>query len=161
VASPAITRVGESRLAGAIARLLRWEARLLERTNHDAASRSAALRGLEWAADFARALELESCAGWLDALRERGADRPGHTPRAWSALGASVCSDLAAQLEEHLTLLPLASAARPWSEMADEVRAFEEPVAEPEPAADVEPAQEVASLGDADEAGVVDLASAP
>jgi CheY-like chemotaxis protein len=122
--------VGEGRLAGAIARLLRWEAQLLAREAHDAATRSAALRGLEWAADFARALEAEPCAAWLDALRDRANDRPGHTPQVWSALGAPACADIAAQLEEHQSLAPLAEEARGWRGMATAVRGFEEPAAE-------------------------------
>ncbi len=144
VASPTVTRVGEARLAGAIARLLRWEAQLLARPVHDAASRSAALRGLEWAADFARALEAEPCAAWLDALRDRANDRPGHTPHAWSALGAPVCADIAALLEEQQTLAPLAPDARGWAGMATAVRTCEEP---PAPAEDT-----IAAAGDAVEA---------
>jgi CheY-like chemotaxis protein len=127
VASPAVSRVGEGRLAGAIARLLRWEAQLLAREAHDAATRSAALRGLEWAADFARALDAEPCAAWLDALRDRANDRPGHTPLVWSVLGAPACADVAAQLEEHQSLAPLAEEARGWRGMATAVRGFEEP----------------------------------
>lgn len=126
MASPAVSRVGEARLAGAIARLLRWEAQLLARPVHDVASRSAALRGLEWAADFARALEAEPCAAWLDALRERANDRPGHSPHAWSALGAPACGDIAAQLEEQQTLAALSPEARGWRGMATAVRTCEE-----------------------------------
>ena len=132
VSSPAVSRVGEARLAGAIARLLRWEAQLLARPAHDAASRSAALRGLEWAADFARALEAEPCAAWLDALRERANERPGRTPLAWSVLGAPACADVAAELEEHQTLRALAPDARGWRTMAAAVRTFEEPPLPPE-----------------------------
>lgn len=127
MASPAVSRVGEGRLAGAIARLLRWEAQLLARESHDAATRSAALRGLEWAADFARALDAEPCAAWLDALRDRANDRPGHTPLVWSVLGAPACADVAAQLEEQQSLLPLSEDARGWRGMATAVRGFEEP----------------------------------
>jgi CheY-like chemotaxis protein len=147
VASPAVSRVGEARLAGAIARLLRWEAQLLARPTHDAASRSAALRGLEWAADFARALDAEPCAAWLDALRERANDRPGHSPHAWRALGAPACGDIAAQLEEQQTLVPLSPEARGWRGMATAVRTCEEP-----PPEEVLDEEDVAP--DADTAGV-------
>jgi CheY-like chemotaxis protein len=121
------TRVGEARLAGALARLLRRESRLLAREEHDAASRAAALRGLEWAADFVRALEAEPCAAWLDALRERGAERPGHAPEAWRALGAPTCLELSELLDREKTLAPLLPEARGWRGMATAVRAHVEP----------------------------------
>ena len=154
MASPAVSRVGEARLAGAIARLLRWEAQLLARPAHDAASRSAALRGLEWAADFARALDAEPCAAWLDALRERANERPGHTPEAWGVLGAPACADVAAALEEEQTLRPLSADARGWRTMAAAVRTYEEPPPPPDPPVPVEEDSDAAAITDA---GEIDL----
>jgi CheY-like chemotaxis protein len=159
VASPAVSRVGEARLAGAIARLLRWEAQLLARPAHDAASRSAALRGLEWAADFARALDAEPCAAWLDALRERANERPGHTPEAWGVLGAPACADVAQALEDEQTLRPLSADARGWRTMAAAVRTYEEPPPPPDPP---DPSAPAGQAGDVDapaisDAGEIDL----
>ena len=158
------TRVEEARLSGALARLLRWEAKLLARDDHDATSRAAAMRGLEWAADFARALEAETCATWLDALRERGAERPGRTPEVWRALGAPVCLELAERLDAEQALAPLLPAARGWRGMATAVRAYDEPGESAPPAA----VPAVASLQTASAAvptppapAGVDLASPP
>ncbi len=162
MASAPVTRVGEAQLAGAVARLLKWEAKLLAREEHDATSRAAALRGLEWAADLVRALEAETCAAWLDALRERAAERPGRAPEVWRALGAPACAELSELLDREKTLAPLAPGARGWRAMATAVRAYAEPPDAP-PAAPVAPsvpAGPVAPAEPAEPAGV-DLASPP
>ncbi len=156
------TRVEDARFAGALARLLRWEAKLLARDEHDGASRAAALRGLEWAADFARALDAETCATWLDALRERGAERPGRTPRVWRVLGAPVCLELAERLDAEKVLAPLLPEARGWRGMATAVRAYDEPMDAPPQAAHAVPEAPAAPPLPAAEAPAgVDLASPP
>ncbi|MEO6463651.1 MAG: response regulator, partial [Candidatus Eisenbacteria bacterium] len=88
------------------------------------------------------------------AMRERANDRPGHSPRAWSVLGAPACGDIAAQLEEQQTLAPLSPEARGWRGMATAVRTYEEPPPAEEVAREEDPASTTNGAPHDDASGV-------
>lgn len=122
----------DSRLAKALARLLRQLAVHLARTDHDRDSLATAAKGLARAAEVARSLDARGLSDFLLALRERShADEPAGEPlfasEAWPLLGAPRCSALALMLEEVGFPRAIGDDAEDWKGLSATVLAFEEP----------------------------------